>query len=91
MFKWICRLQIADAGYKMQQKMQHFISLLLSPTKKVVENISTVSGVTILLSLTVFLNMVVETMPVTSDNPLLGKRATPRREPVPKYLTHVSD
>jgi len=29
-------------------------------------------GVTILLSLTVFLNMVVETMPVTSDNPLLG-------------------
>ena len=31
------------------------------------------SGVTILLSLTVFLNMVAETMPVTSDNPLLGK------------------
>ena len=29
-------------------------------------------GVTILLSLTVFLNMVAETMPVTSDNPLLG-------------------
>ena len=29
-------------------------------------------GVTILLSLTVFLNMVSETMPVTSDNPLLG-------------------
>ena len=27
---------------------------------------------TILLSLTVFLNMVSETMPVTSDNPLLG-------------------
>ena len=30
------------------------------------------SGVTILLSLTVFLNMVAETMPVTSSNPLLG-------------------
>ncbi|XP_059080777.1 neuronal acetylcholine receptor subunit alpha-7-like isoform X5 [Tigriopus californicus] len=29
-------------------------------------------GVTILLSLTVFLNMVSATMPVTSDNPLLG-------------------
>ncbi|XP_059080776.1 neuronal acetylcholine receptor subunit alpha-7-like isoform X4 [Tigriopus californicus] len=29
-------------------------------------------GVTILLSLTVFLNTVSETMPVTSDNPLLG-------------------
>ena len=32
-----------------------------------------ISGVTILLSLTVFLNMVSATMPVTSDNPLLGK------------------
>ena len=31
------------------------------------------TGVTILLSLTVFLNTVSETMPVTSDNPLLGK------------------
>ena len=31
-------------------------------------------GVTILLSLTVFLNMVAETMPVTSSNPLLGNR-----------------
>ena len=26
------------------------------------------------MSLTVFLNMVVEIMPVTSDNPLLGKK-----------------
>jgi len=34
--------------------------------------LSFLSGVTILLSLTVFLNMVSETMPVTSDNPLLG-------------------
>lgn len=34
-----------------------------------------VSGVTILLSLTVFLNMVAETMPATSDAvPLLGKQ-----------------
>ena len=31
------------------------------------------TGITILMSLTVFLNMVVEIMPVTSDNPLLGK------------------
>jgi hypothetical protein len=29
-------------------------------------------GVTILLSMTMFLNMVAQTMPVTSDNPLLG-------------------
>jgi hypothetical protein len=29
-------------------------------------------GVTILLSMTMFLNMVSQTMPVTSDNPLLG-------------------
>ena len=34
------------------------------------------SGITILMSLTVFLNMVVEIMPVTSDNPLLGIRST---------------
>ena len=34
---------------------------------------SLIPGVTILLSLTVFLNMVSATMPVTSDNPLLGK------------------
>lgn len=41
------------------------------------------SGVTILLSLTVFLNMVSETMPVTSDNPLLGTalRGTVSRQP----------
>ena len=38
----------------------------------VVITITYTSGVTILLSLTVFLNMVCETMPVTSDNPLLG-------------------
>ena len=37
------------------------------------------SGVTILLSLTVFLNMVSTTMPVTSDNPLLGKELSLRR------------
>ncbi len=30
------------------------------------------SGVTILLSMTMFLNMVSQTMPITSDNPLLG-------------------
>lgn len=35
----------------------------------------TPAGVTILLSLTVFLNMVAETMPATSDAvPLLGKK-----------------
>lgn len=37
-----------------------------------------VSGVTILLSLTVFLNMVAETMPATSDAvPLLGRGKFP--------------
>lgn len=35
--------------------------------------LNSLPGVTILLSLTVFLNMVSATMPVTSDNPLLGK------------------
>ena len=35
--------------------------------------LNSLTGVTILLSLTVFLNMVSATMPVTSDNPLLGK------------------
>lgn len=37
------------------------------------KNFNFIPGVTILLSLTVFLNMVSATMPVTSDNPLLGK------------------
>jgi hypothetical protein len=37
------------------------------------EMLNSLPGVTILLSLTVFLNMVSATMPVTSDNPLLGK------------------
>jgi hypothetical protein len=37
------------------------------------ELLPSLPGVTILLSLTVFLNMVSATMPVTSDNPLLGK------------------
>lgn len=42
------------------------------------------TGVTILLSLTVFLNTVSETMPVTSDNPLLGKE--PRKEDGKAFL-----
>ena len=42
------------------------------------------TGVTILLSLTVFLNTVSETMPVTSDNPLLGKE--PREEEAEAFL-----
>lgn len=38
-----------------------------------------IAGVTILLSLTVFLNMVAETMPATSDAvPLLGKVFSPK-------------
>ncbi len=39
------------------------------------EMLNSLPGVTILLSLTVFLNMVSATMPVTSDNPLLGKES----------------
>ena len=35
-------------------------------------NMSICPGVTILLSMTMFLNMVSQTMPITSDNPLLG-------------------
>ena len=42
------------------------------PPKYHLQSLS-LTGVTILLSLTVFLNTVSETMPVTSDNPLLGK------------------
>ncbi len=38
-----------------------------------------ISGVTILLSLTVFLNMVSSTMPITSDNPLLGNSSPQKR------------
>lgn len=38
-------------------------------------NIITITGVTILLSLTVFLNLVAESMPTTSDAvPLIGTR-----------------
>lgn len=41
-------------------------------------------GVTILLSLTVFLNMVAETMPATSDAvPLLGKLYLAKMVPCP--------
>lgn len=47
-------------------------SLFLNCLCTIFENIF--AGVTILLSLTVFLNMVAETMPATSDAvPLLGK------------------
>ena len=46
------------------------------------------AGVTILLSLTVFLNMVAETMPVTSDNPLLGNRGSAASQsPACSYCT----
>lgn len=47
-----------------------FAKFFLSP--HMTHYVYRVAGVTILLSLTVFLNMVSETMPVTSDNPLLG-------------------
>ena len=54
--------------------MDKYVDAIVIKTKF---NISNFSGVTILLSLTVFLNMVAETMPATSDAvPLLGKIKT---------------
>ena len=52
----------------------HILRLPPSHIEFKTEKVDCFPGVTILLSLTVFLNMVVETMPVTSDNPLLGKQ-----------------
>ena len=55
-----------------------YIQIILHISAEIIEikrNIEFIfTGVTILLSLTVFLNMVAETMPATSDAvPLLGK------------------
>ena len=41
--------------------------------KKLLIGNATFSGVTILLSLTIFLNTVSEIIPITSDSPLIGK------------------
>ena len=46
----------------------------LKKTLQITWNDLYVPGVTILLSLTVFLNTVSDTMPVTSDSPILGNQ-----------------
>lgn len=50
---------------------------MLYPTLTKLSNVYNISGVTILLSLTVFLNLVAETLPQVSDAiPLLGSSDT---------------
>ena len=51
---------------------QEQVALFLFRKKLLVGNV-TFSGVTILLSLTIFLNTVSEIIPITSDSPLIGK------------------
>ena len=48
--------------------------IFLTLLKKIILKLElNVSGVTILLSLTIFLNTVSEIIPITSDSPLIGK------------------